>query len=161
MLLSCFRPSSGPTATCDERPSKAVKIGAQITVEKRESSSTCRLTTTKTRDRLGSAAEGWATRYSSPRFIAELGNPARRRLLYEVRAVFSIHLGAFVNQLEQVLRKCDRSLDSHTPNIPQFWWADNWSFCGKSCNWPRYRRRPAPAANRSTVTAMRRARVAS
>ena len=47
--LSCFKPSSIPTATWVEKPCPRVKIGAQMTVGNRESISTWRLTTTKLR----------------------------------------------------------------------------------------------------------------
>src|SRR5215510_6979406 len=70
ILLACFRPSSIPTGTCVERPSKEEYTGAQMAVEKRESNSICRLTTTKTRYRLGSRAAALYTRYNSPRLIA-------------------------------------------------------------------------------------------
>jgi|GEM_PF-6683017 len=47
--LGCFSPSACSTGTWVERPSPVVKTGAQITVEKRDSMSTWRLTTTNTR----------------------------------------------------------------------------------------------------------------
>src|SRR5215475_7582342 len=72
MLLACFRPSSTPTGTCVERPSKEEYTGAQMAVEKRESNRICRLTTTKAGYRLGSRAVAFYTRYSSPRLIALL-----------------------------------------------------------------------------------------
>src|SRR5271163_2390128 len=52
--LWCLRPSPGPTETWVESPSRLEKTGAQTTVEKRESISTCRLTITKVRYGLGS-----------------------------------------------------------------------------------------------------------
>src|SRR5438093_13078885 len=67
MLLACFRPSSTPTETCVERPSKEEYTGAQMAVEKRESNNVGPLTTTKTRDRRGSRRTATATRYSSQR----------------------------------------------------------------------------------------------
>jgi hypothetical protein len=54
MLLSCFSPSSAPTGTWEANPSCTEETGAQITIEKRESMTTGLLTTTNTRDLLGS-----------------------------------------------------------------------------------------------------------
>jgi hypothetical protein len=59
MALACFRPSASPTGTWVPRPARRDDTGAQITVlYSTVSQSTCRLTMTKTRDRLGSDREG-------------------------------------------------------------------------------------------------------
>lgn len=39
MALSCFSPSGAPTDTCVGKPKRSEKMGAQITVEKLESTS--------------------------------------------------------------------------------------------------------------------------
>lgn len=57
MLLACFSPSPTPTGTWVDNPSDEEYTGAQIVVEKRESSKVCRLVTTKTRYRLGSCED--------------------------------------------------------------------------------------------------------
>jgi len=60
-LESCLSPSSGPISTWLASPLRCEYTGAQTTVEKAESMSPWRLTTTKTRDRLVSPP-GWRTR---------------------------------------------------------------------------------------------------
>jgi hypothetical protein len=62
MLLSCVSPSSTPTGSCVDSPSKEAYTGAHIAVEKRASNSVGRLITTKTRYRLGSPAAAVYTR---------------------------------------------------------------------------------------------------
>src|ERR1700675_2932189 len=69
--LGCLRPSSGPIASWVDNPSPLLKIGAQTTVEKRESMRAWRLTIEKIRYCLGSPP-GLNTRYSSPRLTSAL-----------------------------------------------------------------------------------------
>src|SRR6185312_3687426 len=66
--LGCFKPSSCPIETCVASPEPRLYTRAQTTVENVESINVCRLTTTKTRNCLGSPA-GLCTRYRSPRLI--------------------------------------------------------------------------------------------
>ena len=73
-VVSCFNPSSTPIPTCVLSPSCRLYTGAQIAVENRESSMTCRLTTAKTRCFLGSVCPGLRTKNRSPRRIYS-GNP--------------------------------------------------------------------------------------
>jgi hypothetical protein len=104
--LECLSPSSGPIATCVDRPSPFVKTGAQITVEKRESSSTWRLTIAKVRYCLGSPP-GLNTRYSSPRFmdaLCENGLLVGRLVLQHFRGfhIQSIRSGVDASQIARV-----------------------------------------------------------
>src|SRR5258708_9553341 len=64
--LGRLSPSSGPIASWVDNPSPLLKIGAQATVEKRESKSAWRLTIAKILYCFGSPP-GLNTRYRSPR----------------------------------------------------------------------------------------------